>query len=84
MIRVRSEAEIRAMLESLRKQYAESEKNPTKTYQDRNNEKYFEAFEKRKKQCEDEINWIGEMAVLEWVLEEKQRWLTTWMREARS
>jgi hypothetical protein len=84
MIHMRSEAEIRAKLESLRKQYAESTKNPVETFQDRNHEKYFEAFDKRKKQIEIEVDWMSEMAVLEWVLEEKHRWRTTWMIEARS
>lgn len=81
---MRSEAEIKDMLQRLRKQYAESTEKPVKTFQDRNNEKYFEAFEARKKQIEDEIDWMGEMAVLEWILEEKPHWTTTWMREARS
>lgn len=78
---MKTEEEIKDKLESLRKQYAESVKNPVKTYQDRNNEKYFEMHEKRVKQTKDELDWIGEIAILEWVLEEKQNWLTSWARK---
>lgn len=77
---MRSEAEIQEKLKSLRKQYAESEKNPVHTTQNRRDENYLVLFEKRQKQIKDELDWIDEMAVLEWVLEEKQRWLPTWMR----
>jgi hypothetical protein len=77
---MRSEAEIQEKLKSLRKQFAESEKNPTQTTQNRRDENYLVLSEKRRKQCKDEIDWIGEIAILEWVLEEKQHWLPTWMR----
>jgi hypothetical protein len=78
---MRSEAEIKDKLEDLRKQYAESEKNPVKTFQDRNNKEYFIRFEKRQTQRKDEIDWIGEIAILEWVLKEKPTCLTSWARK---
>ncbi len=78
---MRLEAEIRDKLESLRKQYAESEKNPTETYEDCYHEKYLSAFEKRKQQLNIEGQLRDEIAILEWVLEEKQHWKPTWMME---
>jgi hypothetical protein len=77
---MRSEAEIRETLESLRKQYDESVKNPIPTGQDRNAPGYFDRANKRRNQLADEIDWMGEIAILEWVLVEKQTWLTSWMR----
>lgn len=81
---MRSEAEIRAKLEQLRKQYEESMNNPIESIQDRTNEKYVANFESRSKQLKDELDWIGEIAILEWVIGEYQGWLPSWMREARA
>lgn len=78
---MRSESEIRDKLESLRKQYDESVKNPAESIQDRNNERYFEAFEKRKQQINIEGQLRDEIAILEWVLDWRMHWKTTWMME---
>lgn len=77
---MRSEEDIREKLHSLRKQLAESEKNPIQTIQDRRAENYLAEFNRRDKQRKDELNWIDEIAILEWVLQEESHWKTSWMR----
>lgn len=78
---MRSEEDIREKLHSLMKQLAESEKNPIKTIQDRRAENYIVEFNRRDKQRKDELNWIDEIAILEWVLKEDSHWKTSWMRD---
>lgn len=77
---MRSEEDIREKLHSLRKQLTESEKNPIQTIQDRRAENYLVEFNRRDKQRRDELNWIDEIAILEWVLQEESHWKTSWMR----
>ncbi len=74
---MRPKAEIRERLKQLRKQYAESEKNPIHG----DPLDYLTTSFKRKEQVEREIAWMDEIAILEWVLEEKPHLLTSWMRE---
>lgn len=77
---MRSEAEIRDKLESLRKQYDESHKNPITQTTEYGTIEYFDEFTKREEQIRTDIQMIDEMAMLEWVLEEKPRWMTSWVR----
>lgn len=77
---LRSEDDMCEKLHSLRKQLAESEKNPIKTSQDRRAENYIVEFNRWDKQRNDELNWIDEIAILEWVFQEESHWKTSWMR----
>lgn len=77
---MRSEAEIRDKLESLRKQYDESQNKPIVRHADYGTIEYFDEFRKREEQIRTDIQMIDEMAMLEWVLEEKPRWMTSWVR----
>ncbi len=70
---MRPEAEIRLQLEKLRKQYEESYKNPVSRYGGA-------PYGDRYSQIQNEGDWLSEMAVLEWVLNEKPHLRTSWMR----
>lgn len=76
---MRSEEDIREKLHSIRKQLTESEKNPIQTVQDRRAKNYLVEFNRRDKQRKDELHWIDEIAILEWVLQEESSWKTSWM-----
>jgi len=81
---MRTKAELIDMLLELRRKLDESECAPVETFQDRTNENYLIQFDKRSQQLKNQLAWMGDIAVLEWVLEEKQQLLTSWMREGKA
>jgi hypothetical protein len=77
---MRPESEIKDKLESLRKQYAESDKNPIVHTKDYGTIEYFKEFENREEQIRIEAQLRDEIAILEWALKDPSHWLTSWMR----
>ncbi len=78
---MRSEPEIRKKFEEIRELYYKSVAESlefAKTAQDRNQDNFWEKYDKQRKRYEYERMWISETAILEWLLNEKRSWKTSW------
>lgn len=81
---MKTEEEIREQLKRIRNLYIESCEASLKfsaNSQDRSQANYWVEHSKYMKRLDSESTMRSEMAILEWILDERQNWRTSWMME---